>query len=631
MKKKLPLIFAVIFTLWFLSGLRSPAPKDGFNLVAFGKLPVLLSGRVQPMDSMARNALLQIRAKQSVAIFATNAPWYQPPKTMNATEWLLEVMTKPALADSRKLFRIDSPELQGQLKLTLEQKHYSYAELKDQLDDIEKEARRISDIDSPKRTANERQLLRLYNGLLIYFRLKNTVQPEDETDFAALLEKFRKAMPAGVEAVRAREAKQTFDQAVFDQFMGYLQKFHHMQNSSYALIVPPLDPAKNRDDWRNAGTSLMESARSQQIHPAMEFYGAMLTAYQKGDAARFNSGTVEYQQWLAQNHSSEVYKGSREYLFNQMQVFYKATVIYLIGFLFAAVSLFNLTEWLRKTSFNLVTLAWIIHTAGLLFRMILEGRPPVTNLYSSAIFIGWGAVILGLALEKFFPLSIGILVASLVGFVTQIIAHNLALGGDTMEMMRAVLDSNFWLATHVVVVTLGYSATFIAGFIAIIYVVKGAFTSSLNTEAAQALSRMVYSITCFAALFSFVGTVLGGIWADQSWGRFWGWDPKENGALLIVIWNAVYLHARWGGICRERGLMAIAIFGNIVTAWSWFGVNMLGVGLHAYGFMDAAFKWLMLFGITQMVLIVVCFLPDRNWKSAVGLQTDAHSEPESKT
>ena len=91
---------------------------------------------------------------------------------------------------------------------------------------------------------------------------------------------------------------------------------------------------------------------------------------------------------------------------------------------------------------------------------------------------------------------------------------------------------------------------------------------------------MIYGVVCFATLFSFVGTVLGGIWADQSWGRFWGWDPKENGALLIVIWNALILHARWGGMVKQRGMAVLAVVGNIVTAWSWFGTNMLGVGLH---------------------------------------------------
>ena len=126
---------------------------------------------------------------------------------------------------------------------------------------------------------------------------------------------------------------------------------------------------------------------------------------------------------------------------------------------------------------------------------------------------------------------------------------------------------------------------------------------------------MVYAIVCFATLFSFVGTVLGGIWADQSWGRFWGWDPKENGALLIVIWNAVILHVRWGNLLSTRGIMNLAVFGNIVTSFSWFGVNMLGIGLHSYGFMDAAFKWLMIFVVSQVVIILIGLLPVSLWRS----------------
>ena len=131
----------------------------------------------------------------------------------------------------------------------------------------------------------------------------------------------------------------------------------------------------------------------------------------------------------------------------------------------------------------------------------------------------------------------------------------------------------------------------------------------------KSLARMIYGIVCFATLFSFVGTVLGGIWADQSWGRFWGWDPKENGALIIVLWNALILHLRWGGMIRERGLVNCAIIGNIVTSWSWFGVNMLGIGLHSYGFTDAAFFWLMLFVASQLALIAIGLLPAKRWKS----------------
>jgi ABC-type transport system involved in cytochrome c biogenesis permease subunit len=110
-------------------------------------------------------------------------------------------------------------------------------------------------------------------------------------------------------------------------------------------------------------------------------------------------------------------------------------------------------------------------------------------------------------------------------------------------------------------------------------------------------------VICFALLFSFVGTVLGGIWADQSWGRFWGWDPKENGALMIVLWTVLVIHALRCGMIRTRGLVNLAIGGNIITAWSWFGTNMLGVGLHSYGFMDSAFFWLVIFWLSQLLFI----------------------------
>jgi ABC-type transport system involved in cytochrome c biogenesis permease subunit len=119
------------------------------------------------------------------------------------------------------------------------------------------------------------------------------------------------------------------------------------------------------------------------------------------------------------------------------------------------------------------------------------------------------------------------------------------------------------------------------------------------------LYRCCYGATCFGILFSFVGTVLGGLWADDSWGRFWGWDPKENGALLIVIWNALMLHARWDGMVGGRGFASLAIGGNIVTVWSWFGTNELGIGFHSYGFTSGVLMYLSLFVASQLAFIAV--------------------------
>ena len=126
----------------------------------------------------------------------------------------------------------------------------------------------------------------------------------------------------------------------------------------------------------------------------------------------------------------------------------------------------------------------------------------------------------------------------------------------------------------------------------------------------------MYGMVCLALLFSFFGTVLGGLWGDDSWGRFWGWDPKENGALMIVLWNALSLHARWAGLVRERGFAMIAIFGNIVTLWSWKGVNVLGVGLHAYSAtLDETTTRIMYVGLFHLVVIVIAMVPTKFWRS----------------
>jgi ABC-type transport system involved in cytochrome c biogenesis permease subunit len=219
-------------------------------------------------------------------------------------------------------------------------------------------------------------------------------------------------------------------------------------------------------------------------------------------------------------------------------------------------------------------------------------------------------------LERMYRRGFATAVAGAAGFASLIVAHHLSGDGDTMEMMRAVLDSNFWLATHVVTITIGYGGTFLAGSIAIAYTLRKHLVPNPDGTTTQALLDTTYGILCFSLLFSFVGTVLGGIWADQSWGRFWGWDPKENGALLIVLWNALILHARWGRYVQERGIMAMAIVGNIITALAWFGVNMLGVGLHSYGFMDKAFWALLFFVLSQLALMGLCLLPARFWAPA---------------
>jgi ABC-type transport system involved in cytochrome c biogenesis permease subunit len=191
-------------------------------------------------------------------------------------------------------------------------------------------------------------------------------------------------------------------------------------------------------------------------------------------------------------------------------------------------------------------------------------------------------------------------------------------------MMQAVLDTNFWLATHVTSVTLGYAATYVAGAIGIGYVATGLTSKALDSTIdfggrpqtiGKLIGSIMYGVICFATLLSFVGTVLGGIWADQSWGRFWGWDPKENGAVLIVTWNALILHARWCGLVKDRGVAVLTLVGNMITTWSWFGTNQLGIGLHAYGFNKTLKDGCTIVWLAHIGLIAVAMLPKKFWRS----------------
>jgi ABC-type transport system involved in cytochrome c biogenesis permease subunit len=609
MKKWIPLILVAAMAVWVASTL-APKPEKGFKAREFGRLPVLLNGRIQPFDSVARNSLLQIRNKQSVV-----GKGERGGEEITASEWLLELMMNPQAADERKVFRVDNGELLDHLKLADNEKYFSFDQLKNELEAINKQADRAEKVESSDRTAFEKSVLKLQNSLMLYQRLKMTLRPDNSNDLAADLAQFQKSIEPGLAALRARDAGEKFDDKAFNDFIAQFSEFGAMAQFAYPLVVPPADPEVSRQSWENMGTNIMQIVHGRPLSPAVNYFAAMVSAYRQGKPADFNNALRNYSQWLREKFVPEVKKGRQEFFYNEFQAFYKALVIYVLAFVLACVSWFNRSEVLRRSAFYLIVLALLIHSFGIIFRMVLEGRPPVTNLYSSAVFIGWAAALLGLVLERLYRDGLGAAIASLVGFVTLVIAHNLALAGDTMEMLRAVLDTNFWLATHVVAVTLGYASTFVAGMLAIFYIIRGIFTRTLDAQTGKSLTRMVYGIVCFATLFSFVGTVLGGIWADQSWGRFWGWDPKENGALLIVIWNAAILHARWGGLVRERGIMNMAIFGNIVTSFSWFGVNMLGIGLHSYGFMDAAFKWLMLFVGSQVALIALGCLPLSLWKS----------------
>ena len=554
----LPLVIIGLCGLYLLMAFRAPKETTPFHLSEFGRLPVVDLGRIKPLDTLARNSLMVISNKQTMYLKdgsgTSDHSKVDGHKKVSALRWMMDVMTKPE-ARTYAVIRIDHPEVLALLHAAPDRKYFSVAELLEHEAVISDQIERARAAPSRDATAFQRQVLRLAQSLEVYFKVEDAMR---------------------------------------------------------LILIPPAQGGE-AEAWKSLAD--VQRMAPGTVSPAADAYPAMFQAWFQNNPEQFNSTVAAYQAGLKQSLPKRMAKVRFESMLNDSAPFIHAITLYVLAFVLAIISWLGWTRPALKASFWILVMTLVMHTFGLVTRIYIQGRPPVTNLYSSAIFVGWGAVVLGIFLERFYRNGIGAATAAGTGFLTLLIAHNLSLDGDTMTMMQAVLDTNFWLATHVVVITLGYASTFLAGFLGIMYIVRGVLTRGLTRELESSLSRMIYGIIAFATLFSFVGTLLGGIWADQSWGRFWGWDPKENGALLIVLWNALVLHARWGGLVRHRGVAALAVGGNIVTSWSWFGTNMLGVGLHAYGFIDKAVLWMLLFVVSQLAIIGVAMLPLRHWRS----------------
>ena len=690
MKRFLPYLILLLAGLWLGVSWIVPKPKaDDFDVGSFSSLPVLAGGRIKPLDTVARNSLLIMSGKQTLRL-ANSKPMDKP---MAASRWLADVLFNAPVADTYPAFAIANQEVLDLCGLPQADKRYcTFAELEPSLEKIEEEVRRASNIESAKRTPFQKAIHDLYNSLDLYLRLKNSVQLEKAGDIGAEIHFLAKC------AATARQGEKTLDHETITKIDALGARWEKQSQLANMLTAAPHAGGRS-DDWQTTGAALFDLFKDKKespqtagpsapdvIPPSLASYAEMGDALRAGNRAGFAQAADTYLGWMRDTHPKWTSKAVAELRFNQMAPFYQGMVLYVGAFLLVVFSWLVLPNELRKAAVLMLLLAFAVQTFGMVSRMWLQGRPPVTNLYSSAILVGWGAVAMAMALEYLFRYGIALACACVVGFVTLLIAHHLSSNGDTLEMQNAVLDSNIWLATHVVVITLGYSAMFLAGFLAVLYVVMDLLTCNLDRNSLAIrgagvivlaplvvfpvgaligslisptdssgtwdqifslkwwilgadlgvvlitfglvilldraglrhrllpkqvkdltgnLTRMVYGIICFATLFSFVGTVLGGIWADQSWGRFWGWDPKENGALLIVLWCALILHARWGGFIRQRGLMAMAIFGNAITAFSWFGVNMLNVGLHSYGFMEKALPWLSAFISAQIILLII--------------------------
>jgi ABC-type transport system involved in cytochrome c biogenesis permease subunit len=291
-----------------------------------------------------------------------------------------------------------------------------------------------------------------------------------------------------------------------------------------------------------------------------------------------------------------------EIAYNNLNLFLIAKMFYAFAFLIFLFSLISERKFSHSLAVGFIVAGFIPHFIALLMRAVILTRPPVSSLYETFIFVSFVAVLLGLLIERFNKQWLGIVVASVCGFVFLLIASKFSAEGDTLKMLVAVLNSNFWLSTHVLSITTGYAGSCVAGIVGHVYILQ-AIARPKDRKLLDSTYRNLLGILGFGLAMTFLGTNLGGIWADQSWGRFWGWDPKENGALLIVIWTAIIFHAKIAKMVGPLGTAVMSALLIVVVMWAWFGVNLLSIGLHSYGFTSG-----LAFNLTVYVVLQLLFL-----------------------
>jgi ABC-type transport system involved in cytochrome c biogenesis permease subunit len=605
----------VICSGWTVSFGKSNERTQGLSVGKFGRIMVLENGRKKPMDTYARNKLLQFSGRQRI-------------KGFTATEWIVRLILNPESTNEDLVFLINNPDVANALGVTPRTKRrYSFRELYGAISKIDELSRHAMEIPTQQWSSFEKEIVQTRANVQEYMFLSSTFSFADPQEIFTITDSVL-AQQVGLplfyspsylellsvskqiaEIVRSATQKSMdslsdADRAIIAITRTMLQMETEMKDAAPHIIPFNTSPEEWISLWGVLAKKKSAALTDESVTLMMELRKAYLNRNQQA----FDAAITTFI-----DHIYSPVKGvpdpALELLYNKWNPFFWSKIMY--GFA-VLLSLFAVTLlWKRAypIGLTLVIMAMLLHSAGIAARMIIMHHPPVTNLYETFVFTAWASVLLGIILEIIRIKPYGVLLSAITGFLFLHIAGRYAKDGDTLGMLSAVLDSSFWLTTHIVTISLGYAGYVGAGLMAHVYLIMKCIKKMQVGDELKKLKVAIYGMLAFGFIFTIIGTVFGGMWADQAWGRFWGWDPKENGALLIILWGVIVLHGNKARLLGQNGIAYGAVIGMILVMMTWIGVNLLGVGLHSYGFSSVGANSLLTYtGIEVVFLIIISFV-----------------------
>lgn len=521
-------------------------PVKNWDWSVVSEIPMQSGGRIKPLDSFARETILYVTGSKSYS------GWKQ-------IEMIFSWMSDPEAWASEPLIKIQNEDVKRQLMLDQSRNRYSPNEL----------------IKNPHLIAYAEGLAKRERG--VNLGVTNAVKPD----------------------AREQELKRILDR---------IGLFRTIVSGESLTIIPSRETGK---PWGSLAT------QDKQATVVRAIFAEMLSAYQKQDLDYFTKLTITGKSTIEKEITSWGESSPKlitiEALYYKTNPFFWAMVLYLASGLLWLIS--GYSAWLPKFAWVGTVSAFLLHAYGFTLRCIIAGRPPVSNMYESVIWVSFGVLLFGFILyfiqkQKLIP---G--VASVVaGFMLLAADAAPAILDPNIHPLVPVLRSNYWLTIHVLTITLGYAgfalSLGIANVTLFTYFREKHLRGKINFIArVDHLNLMTYRAMQFGVAFLAAGTILGGVWADYSWGRFWGWDPKEVWALIALLTYIAILHGRFAGWVGSFGFAIWTTVSFLSVIMAWYGVNfVLGVGLHSYGFSTGGGAGVIGFVVAQLTWVGVVTL-----------------------
>ncbi len=415
-------------------------------------------------------------------------------------------------------------------------------------------------------------------------------------------------MPLFQEVSAKLEAKEKLDpyfQAV--QTLGNQTMFlQELINGHLLRFAPPTKEEYNKSDaWKSV------DQLSNELQLRFTLIGATFVNSDPAIHARFPEHVKNFHN-LMRERNPALYPAdsamNREILLAKVRPFRWAWIFSLLGALVLGFALYSAAPAVYWTGMGFAGASFLLQAFGFVLRCLIAGRPPVSNMFESILWVSFGALLFGLVLESIYRkrvIGIGALICATIGLI---VADNISGVLDAgIQPLEPVLRSNYWLTIHVLTITLGYAAFFLSLILGNIglapYVFAGKESPRLPV---RLVSFYAYRAVQVGVVLLAAGTILGGVWADYSWGRFWGWDPKETWALIALLGYLALIHARFRGLVGHVGFLAGCVVSFLGVLMAWYGVNfVLGAGLHSYGFGSGGLSYMATYATAQLVFVVV--------------------------